>query len=256
MDDEDLDWQVDGSWEGADPPSTQPSTAERGRRRVRPRTPLCTEDEPGLPGRRGPTGLNDYADPRYRASAYQRDYEMEVRRSYRRAGIDRRIEILHGGLLARAGRRAPNLSYQDWVQLRDDPDLGRDIISAPIMEALNQIRDAGIDRILGESVRRLLGSPLTYATGLQMLFEEASWNAPSASERNAHRTRLLYGHMLGVLAHNLADGNEYRASRINRRLVSEGIRYLRWRTRELPRIRRWVRQNVPESERRPQWQAR
>jgi len=213
-----------------------------GGRRVRqrmPRHPQCFENE-ATTERRGPTNGS---------TNYQAEYQRRLEASLQRVGINEAIQRVHARLLHEAGRMGANMSYQRFTNLGSDTGVARRLFDHVLQSTLDTIRDEALERILPQIFTKLLGTPLTYITGLQSIYDESRWNSRDDSRRNSFRTQQIYAHLIWVYANTAAEGNSQEAIRNNTILVRQGLNYLRWRDNELPQLNAWVRQNIPAIER-------
>jgi len=218
-----------------------------GRARPRmPRHPQCFETDARPSTTRGPTGFIDPTD----SSSDPRQVERRRRwnRSLQEAGINEAIQRIHGALLFEAGRMSASMSYERFTNLDSDPSIARRILDSVLQSTLDSVRDAALSRMLPAFFMRLLGSPLTYLTGLQSAYDQSQWDQRNASQRSAYRTQKVYARLLWVYASSAADGNLAQAVEYNAILVEQGLRYLRWRNDQLPRFQSWERQTFSASE--------
>lgn len=221
-----------------------------GGRRVRhrmPRHPQCLETNPppeNSPTTRGTTGASSNLRQRY-----QQRFEL----SLQRAGINEAIERLHATLLSEARRMSASMSYESFTTLDANPNQAIRLFQSVLQNVLENIRDAGLSRMLPQFVMRLMGSPLTYLTGLQSVYDQSRWDSRDAGRRNSFRTQQVYAHLIWVYASSASDNNLQRAIEYNQTLVTQGLRYIRWKEQELPRLRAWVLQNTTVIDRGGTW---
>lgn len=206
-----------------------------------PRHPQCFESET-TSTRRGPTGGT---------TSHQAEYQRRLEASLQRVGINEGIQRIHGTLLAEAQRMGANMSYERFTNLGSDTAVARRLFDHVLQSTLDTIRDTALQRMLPQIFTKLLGTPLTYITGLQSIYNQGRWDSPNAARRNSFRTQQLYAHLIWVYASTAAEGNLQAAIRNNTILVTQGLNYLRWRDQELPQLNAWVTQNVPAIERGP-----
>ncbi len=217
-----------------------------GGRRVRqrmPRHPQCFENDTATGTGRGSTGVNNPNN--------QAEYQRRLEASLRSAGINEAIQRFHGALLLEAGRLSANMSYERFTTLDSDPGITRRILGHVLQSTLDTIRDQALSHMLPPLFMRLIGSPLTYLTGFQSVYDQSRWESRDESRRNAFRTQQVYARSLWIYASSAAGGNLDQATQNNIILVRQGLQYLRWKDEDLPRLEAWVRQNIPASERGP-----
>ncbi len=221
----------------------------RGRRvrRRMPRHPQCFESDTPTTTTvtRGPLDVYNSNDPR--EAERQRRWD----RSLSDARINEAIQQLHGSLLSEAGRLSVSMSYERFASLGSDSTVAQRIFGSVLQSTLDNIRDNFLERMLPEVFTKLLGAPLTYITGLHSVYDQSQWEQRNNGRRNAFRTQQVYAHLLWVYASTAARGNLNRAIAYNTTLVEQGLRYLSWRTEQLPHYQRWVTQNFTATERGP-----
>lgn len=185
----------------------------------------------------------------------QQQYRQMEESTQRQAGVRPDFPRIYGRLMDTARRRANTMGYEQWRRMQDNPTDFQAIFGRALESTRDQIRDEFLERLLGDAVPRVLGSPLEYAQGLQMVFEESQWNQPNQQRRAEYRRDRIYAFLLGQLAHNLAGGNIHRRSRINQMLITQTNNYREWERVYGPELRQWVQENVPAGEQGPGWEA-
>jgi hypothetical protein len=216
-------------------------------RRVRqglPRHPQCLEsDTPATIRGPGPAGVNHSNVPR------QAERQRRWDRSLQNAGINEAIQQFHGILLHEARSLSAHITYEQFTHLESDPGFVRQIFDSVRQNLANRIRDQGLSRMLPQFFSKFLGSPLTYISGLQNVYDQSQWEHRNTSRRTEFRTQQVYARLLWVVASTAAEGNLQLAIAYNITLVEQGLRYVRWRENELPLFRQWERQNFITTER-------
>lgn len=195
--------------------------------------------------KQGPASRTGRADSTAELTHWQERFRRRMLRSYREAGITEEIEIVHAWLLSRARQLSRIMSWQEWRE-RDQSGTNGQRISSNVFEGITDgARGMVIRAALGNTFANLIGAPLTYIAGIEMIAEESNWNARSQSDALAYRQQKIYAWLLRVIARVSSDGDIYREDQTNQRLVQEGLAYLRWRRDYYPAVQRWVTQNVP-----------
>ena len=195
--------------------------------------------------KQGPASRTGRADSRTELSLWQERFRRRMRRSYREAGITEEIEIVHAWLLSRARQLSRSMSWQAWRERDQSGTTGQLVLRNSFEGMAGGMRDRVIRAVLGNTFANLIGAPLTYIAGFEMIAEESNWNARSQRDALAYRQQRIYAWLLSVIAQVSSDGDIYLEDQTNQRLVQEGLAYLRWRRDYYPAVRRWVTQNVP-----------
>lgn len=192
--------------------------------------PRCYESRPATGGgaRRG---RDRGGTPMPAYGACGQDSRIFYETTLAEMGVAPDFPSLYAQLL-QGSRRADNMSYDRFCQLRGDPDMAQQLVEGVINNARDALRDRLLQRIIPGALLEGFGGAIAFGELAQSAAERGLWERESAEGRQWRRQRLFWLLLAGAAIRMSGDRDmTRRAQRILRGLVTQVERYELWHER-------------------------